>query len=89
MSSSILGQGTCLGSGPGHPWSGGSLTWNIVPCIQRLGITTKGFFSHIDFSPYLKSNTYLMQTLAHSVRGVMDEMRQIPTDYRNPVEEKR
>ena len=30
-----------------------------------------------------------MQTLAHSVRGVMDEMRQIPTDYRNPVEEKR
>ena len=27
-------------------------------------------------------------TLARSVRGVMDEMRQIHTDYRNPVEEK-
>ena len=29
-----------------------------------------------------------MWTLAHSVCGVMDEPRQIHTDYRNPVEEK-
>ena len=31
---------------------------------------------------------YVMRTLAHSVRGIMDETRQIHTDYRNPVEEK-
>ena len=30
----------------------------------------------------------LMRTLAHSVCGIMDEMRQIHMDYRNPVEEK-
>ena len=29
-----------------------------------------------------------MQTPARSVHGVMDEMRQIHMDYRNPVEEK-
>ena len=29
-----------------------------------------------------------MQTLASSVRGVVDEMRQIHTNYRSPVEEK-
>ena len=29
-----------------------------------------------------------MWTLARSVCSVMDEMRQIHTDYRNPVEEK-
>ena len=28
------------------------------------------------------------QTPARSVHGIMDEMRQIHTDYRNPVEEK-
>ena len=30
----------------------------------------------------------MIQTLACSVHGIMDEMRQIHTDYRNPVEEK-
>ena len=29
-----------------------------------------------------------MQTPAHSVRNVMDEMKQIHMDYRSPVEEK-
>ena len=33
-------------------------------------------------------NSTLMRTPTHSVRGVMDEMRQIRTDYRSPVEEK-
>ena len=31
---------------------------------------------------------YLIQTLASSVHGVVDEMRQIYTDYRSPVEKK-
>ena len=32
-------------------------------------------------------NMSLMWTPALSVHGVMDEMRQIHTDYRNPVED--
>ena len=53
-----------------------------------------------DDTPFILSNLLLgssstketnlpaMQTLARSVHGVMDEMRQIHMDYRNPVEEK-
>ena len=36
----------------------------------------------------LTNRESLMQTLASSVRGVVDERRQIHTDYQSPVEKK-
>ena len=57
---------------------------HVIPC-RTLQIICLLCYSEVNQKNIL---SFLMWTLARSVRSVMDEMRQIHMDYRNPVEDK-
>ena len=61
----------------------GGLAKNVLRFREDLSIFLHGLLGWGQIT-----NNVLMRISTHSVCGVIDETRQIHTDYRNPVEEK-